>query len=155
MQFLVELIANKQPLGLSDIYMLQDLASKCDMTVEDIADKNECTDCRDWNSLYHTLRDRMESGEQIFAEPLSDTCDIDTDSTNMLNTIYTVLDNAQNSISSTSDYDDGLHDGIVYAMSIIESYLTGDTSEATIYDSPGEFSEDAKQFVMNSIHFVR
>lgn len=117
---------HNRPLTMQDIMKLHSLAKENDLTIEDIADANDCGDCHEWTELVAVLKEQFKSGERVpiesseFADYWES--DLPTDTSAILQDIYTELEHLYVKESGNTDYDSGLKDGVGSALDLIEKY---------------------------------
>jgi len=126
MNTLDDLALNNKPLMLPDIIKLHALAKENDLTIEDIADANNCGECHEWNELVAALKDQFASGERVPIESSEFVeyweSDLPEDTLAVLQDLYTEAESLYAEESGGEDYDTGLKDGISSVLDLIEKY---------------------------------
>ncbi len=126
MNTLDDLALNNKPLMLPDIIKLHALAKENDLTIEDIADANNCGECHEWNELLAALKEQFSSGERVPVESSESVDylegDLPEDTLSVLQDLYTEAESLYAEESGGEDYDTGLKDGISSVLDLIEKY---------------------------------
>lgn len=65
MEILDDIALGNIALTMDVIFQLQELASEAGITIADIADANNCGDCRNWNDLIECLKAQFASGDRV------------------------------------------------------------------------------------------
>lgn len=117
---------HSRPLTMPDILQLHALAKENDITIEDIADANDCGDCHEWTELVAALKEQFKSGDRVPIESSEFTDyyegDLPEDTLSTLQDIYTDLEQLYVIESGDERYDSGVKDGIGTALDLVEKY---------------------------------
>jgi len=117
---------HNRPLTMPDIMKLHSLAKENDITIEDIADANDCGDCHEWTELVAVMKEQFKSGERVPIESSEFMdhfeSDLPEDTLSMLQDIYTDLEQLYVIESGDERYDSGVKDGIGTALDLVEQY---------------------------------
>lgn len=126
MNILDEHAMHNRPLTMQDIMKLHSLAKENDLTIEDIADANDCGDCHKWTELVAVMKEQFKSGERVPIESSEfvDYWESDLPSTpsEILQELYSDLEKLYVAESGDTKYDSGLRDGVGSALDLIEKY---------------------------------
>ena len=117
---------HNRPLTMPDIMQLHALAKENDITIEDIADANDCGDCHEWTELVAVMKEQFKSGERVPVESSEFMdyyeSDLPEDTLSTLQDIYTDLEQLYVIESGDERYDSGVKDGIGTALDLVEKY---------------------------------
>ena len=126
MNILDEHAMHNRPLTMQDIMKLHSLAKENDLTIEDIADANDCGDCHKWTELVAVMKEQFKSGERV---PIKSSESVDyrkgdslEDTLTVLQDLYTEAESLYAEESGNKDYDAGRKDGISSVLDLIENY---------------------------------